>query len=63
VQSSIPENINPDGISTALNTAFHRGLGSGISYGTLHVNPLPPDQRFVRLRDYNTMIFPADEIP
>jgi len=63
VQSSIPEYRSPDGINTALSTAFQRGLGSGISYGIFHVNPLPPDQRFVRLREYITVIFPADEIP
>ena len=28
-------------------------LGSGISYGTLHITLLPPDQRFVQLRNYN----------
>jgi len=63
VQYSVPEYTNPGGVSTVLSTAFHRSLGSGIVYGTLLSNVLPPDQRFVRLRYYNTMIFPADEIP
>ena len=63
VQYSVPEYTNPGGVSTVLSTAFHHGLGSGIVYGTLLSNVLPPDQRFVRLRYYNTMIFPADEIP
>ena len=63
VQNSIPIYMTPDGVTTGLSTAFHRGLGSGIAYSTFHVSALPPDQRFVRLRDYNTLIFPADEIP
>jgi len=63
LQTPTPAFTTPDGVTTALNTAFHRGLGSGIAYSTFHVSALPPDQRSVRLRFYNTMIFPADEIP
>jgi len=44
MQNPIPDYMNPDGVGTALNTAFHCGLGSGIVYNTFLVNPLPPDQ-------------------
>ena len=56
-----PDSDTPEGITIGVATAIHHSLGNGISYGILYANPLPPD--FIRLRFYNTVIFPASEIP
>ena len=57
MQTPTPEYTTPDGVTIEHQTAFHRGLGSGISYGTFHINPLPPDHRFVRFKSYIGTIY------
>jgi len=57
MQTPTPEYTTPDGVTTEHQTAFHRDLGSGISYGTFHINPLPPDYRFVWFRSYMGTIY------
>jgi len=57
MQTPTPEYTTPDGVTFEHQTAFHHDLGSGISYGTFHINPLPPDHRFVRFRSYIGTIY------
>ena len=63
IQPTAPSSTTPDGLVIEPAVASHRILGSGISFNTFFLEPLPPDQRLARVVLYRSIIFPGDEIP
>ena len=61
--SATPSFETPDGVSFAINVAFHPSLGNGTGLSSVYVNFLPPDGTFVRIVLYCTLIFPAEPFP